>query len=437
MRLTVRRSPTSVRITYDHAGLTHFGGVHLFHEFLRMLHFRDFIAQQIRYPRRNRDYSVSQILVALVYPIILGLDRIETASLLRYNGTFQYLTGLPNFPDPQTLRRFLLGASVQFADQLRSLNDRLLQFFTHQPHCRSRLILDLDSTVLTLFGHQEGATLGYHPRHRGKRSYQPLFCVEAGSAHLWGTRLRPGRTDPQAGIIDLFHNCWSNLPTEIRAVRVRTDAGFYHGDFLTELEDSAVQYSVVAKIYPPLQRLLPGLRYQRVNDTWEMADCEYRAFTWTEARRHVVARRLVDEESPGTLFSLGHYQYRCWVTNLGLSPTGIWHFSDGRAAIEARIRELRQSFALAHIPTRVFAANALYLEIIRFAYNLVIAFQRLCLPSDWQAFTLQTLRRKLFLLPGELTYPQNRPVLRLSGTPQVERLSGHILGSIRGLPSLP
>jgi hypothetical protein len=33
------------------------GGVHVFHEFLRVLHFRDFIAQQIRYPRRNQDYN--------------------------------------------------------------------------------------------------------------------------------------------------------------------------------------------------------------------------------------------------------------------------------------------------------------------------------------------------------------------------------------------
>jgi hypothetical protein len=48
----------------------------------------------------------SQMLLALVYPIVLGLDRIETASFLRANGTFQYLTGLPSFPDPQTLRRF-------------------------------------------------------------------------------------------------------------------------------------------------------------------------------------------------------------------------------------------------------------------------------------------------------------------------------------------
>ncbi len=48
------------------------------------------------------------MILALIYPIILGLDRLETASLLRSNGTFQYLTGLPSFPNPQTLRRFLL-----------------------------------------------------------------------------------------------------------------------------------------------------------------------------------------------------------------------------------------------------------------------------------------------------------------------------------------
>jgi len=124
----------------------------LFHEFLRVLHFRDFITQRIRYPRRNRDYSVSQILLALVYPIILGLDRIETASLLRSNGTFQYLTGLPSFPDPQTLRRFLLNAPAHLREQLHRANDRLLQRFIHVPERRSRLIFDLDSTMITSFG---------------------------------------------------------------------------------------------------------------------------------------------------------------------------------------------------------------------------------------------------------------------------------------------
>lgn len=422
----MRRSPRNVQIAFSHAGLTHYGGAFFLHEFLRVLQIRHFLAQQLHWFRRHHDYSLSQMVLALTWPLILGLDRIETASLLRSNGTFQFLTGLPGFPNPQSLRRFLLGAPASFADQMRRVNNRLLQFFTHLPSPRSRLIFDLDSTILTVFGHQQEASVGYNPRYRGKRSYQPLLCLESSSAHLWGILLRPGKTDPHSGTAELFRDCWSSLPLQIREVRARADAGFYNDAFFSELEDHGVQYAVVAKIYSPLQRLLPGISYQPANSTWEMGECEYCAHPWREARRHVVARRLIDEDSPGTLFRMGRYQYRCWVTNLELTPAGVWHFYDGRAVIEVRIRELRHDFALAHIPTKAFAANALYLEIIRLAYNLVTAFQRLCLPEDWQTFTLQTLRHKLLLLPGELTRPQNRPVLRLPRTPDVKKVADHI-----------
>src|SRR6266704_1254664 len=101
-------SPRNIRIACNHAGLTHYGGVYFFHEFLRVLQLRHFLARHLTYPRRNNRYHLSQMVLALMYPIVLGLDRLETASFLRSNGTFQYLTGLPSFPDPQTLRRFLL-----------------------------------------------------------------------------------------------------------------------------------------------------------------------------------------------------------------------------------------------------------------------------------------------------------------------------------------
>ena len=130
-------SPGNIRIACDHAGLTHFGGVYFFHEFLRMLQVRNFLSQHLRYPRRNHRDHLSQMILALVSPIVLGLDRIETASFLRFNGAFQYLTGLPSFPDPQTLRRFLLQAPESFWEQLHRVNDRLLQNFVHLPEHRS------------------------------------------------------------------------------------------------------------------------------------------------------------------------------------------------------------------------------------------------------------------------------------------------------------
>ena len=144
----------------DHKGLTHFGGIYFFREFLRVLQLRNFLSQHHTCLRRHHRYSLSPMILALAYPIVLGLDRLETASLLRSNSTFQYLTGLPSFPDPQTLRRFLLPAPDSFREPMHRVNDRLLQKFIHLPGHRSRLIFDLDSSVVTVFGGQENTIPG-------------------------------------------------------------------------------------------------------------------------------------------------------------------------------------------------------------------------------------------------------------------------------------
>jgi len=427
----VRRSPKNVRIAFNHRGLTHYGGVFFFHEFTRVLQLRDFLARHLTYGRPRYDYSLSQMLLSLTYPILLGLDRLETVSLLRTNGTFQYLTGLPSYPDPQSLRRFLLQAPPDFREQLHRLNDRLLQRFIHQPERRSRLILDLDSTVVTVFGRQEGAAVGYNPRYRGKRSYDPLLCLEANSAFLWDTELRPGNAGTWAGSVELLASCFLSVPSEIRELRVRADAGFGFDPVLTVLEERAAEYAVVARMTASLKRVLGALRYQRLNARWEIAECEHHPSDWKEARRCIVARRRIEETEPEpTLFTLDRYLYRAWISNLPLSAAGIWNFYEGRASMEPRIRELREDFALRRIPTRAFAANALYLEVIRLAYNLVTTFQRTCLPEPWQNLTLTKLRHKLFWLPAQLTRPQRRPTLRLAQIPAVRDLALNILDQV-------
>jgi hypothetical protein len=402
-----------------------------------VLHIRHFLAEQIRYPRHNQDYSVSQMLLALVYPIVLGLDRIETASLLRSDGTFQYLTGLPSFPDPQTLRRFLLNAPAHLREQLHRANDRLLQRFIHLPEHRSRLIFDLDRTVVTSFGHQEGAEVGYNPRYRGKRSYDPLLCLEANSSFLWDVELRRGDAGTWAGSEELLACCFLSSPSDIREFRARADAGFGYGPVLDILEARSAQYAVVARMIPSLKRALRGLRYEPMNPRWEITEFEHHPHGWPHGRRCIVARKRIEETDPEpTLFTLERYAYRAWHTNLSMTPAGVWHFYDGRAGMERRIREIREDYALPKIPTRAFAANALYLEVIRLAHNLVTAFQRTCLPAEWQSFTLSKLRHKLFWVPGELTRPQNRPTLRLVNSPLITVWAEKILHRVHRLKPL-
>ena len=69
---------------------------------------------------------------------------------------------------------------------------------------------------------------------------------------------------------------------------------------------------------------------------------------------------------------------------------------------------------MAQIPTRSFWANAAYMEMILWAYDLVLAFQHLCLPPEVQHWNIATLRRKLWWLPAEWVKRGNRNLLRLS-----------------------
>jgi hypothetical protein len=289
-------------------------------------------------------------------------------------------------------------------------------------------------------------------RSSGARSAQKSATIPAIAANVrtihycaskptppisWDTELRPGNAGTWDGSVELMATCFLNVPRDIRELRVRADAGFGCHPVLEILETRAAQYAVVARLTQAFKRLLPGLHYESVNQEWEMAEFEYRPHGWPQARRFVVARRFIpDEEPQSTLFILGRYVYRSWVTNMDLTPSGIWHYYDGRAAIEPRICELREDYAFRKIPTASFAANALYLEIVRLAYNLVTAFQRTGLEASWQSLTLQKLRYKLFLMPGELTRPQNRPTLRLANFPMLQGWTENILDRVHKLKPL-
>jgi hypothetical protein len=111
-----------------------------------------------------------------------------------------------------------------------------------------------------------------------------------------------------------------------------------------------------------------------------MADFEHRPHGWPQARRFVVARRFIpEEEAQTTLFTLGVMSIAPGSPTCLSRPPASGTSMTAVPGMEPRIAELREDFALRKIPTASFAANALCLEIIRLAYNLVTAFQRNCL----------------------------------------------------------
>lgn len=412
----MRSGARNFRTSFTAGRLTHFGGIFLLHSFLQRLRFRSFLHQHLTFPQRNNHYTLSELLLAIVYPMVLGLEKIEVSALLQTNGVFQHITGLPSFPNPTTLRRFLVrGAEGNLLPQLRRVHDQLRTMSLRLPSTPSSFWIDCDSTVRTLYGHQEGAAIGYNPTHRGARSYHPLLLTEAHLGDTLAGLLRPGNAASAARIEELLERVLRLLPHHQR-LRLRADAGFYDGKFVAQLRRSNIRFAIVAKLTHPLKIAVPGKRYRRVCDDLAVAEFRYQPHGWERAERCVVLRKTLpppeDAEQQPTLFTLDRHAYHVLVTDLDLQPYEVFHFYRDRAGIERIIRTLKDDYPFGSAPTNHFAANELYAELSLLAYNLMTWFRRLCLPEDWQSYTLPIIRHRLLMIPGEFVRSKNVPTLR-------------------------
>jgi hypothetical protein len=323
------------------------------------------------------------------------------------------LAGLPGYPDATTLRRFLDRFARRGRTSLVRLHDTWRAAMLGAP---SPAVFDLDSTVLTVYGRQERAEVGYNPKKRGRPSYLPLLCLEGNTRDCWEGSYHPGDTHVSTITIPLLDRAFAKLPKPIREVRVRADSAFYDHKIVRFIEGKRASYAIVARLTRPLKNRLPALPFRRVSRGVWAGELQYCPQGWPGPRRFVVIRRPVPEEPSAqlSLFQMGGYSYQALVTNLTLQPLNLWRFYNQRARAELIIRELKYAYALSKIPTNDFQANEAFFQIVLLAYNLLNWFKRLCVPPHLQRTTLQRLRQRLFVVPAQLVRPNGVPTLHLA-----------------------
>lgn len=405
--------------SFEDTDLTHFGGLVLMQRFCQRLRLRWLLQRDVTVAQRSGDFQPADLFLALLYILIAGLRRVSKSEILQYNGAFLSLLSLDRFPYASTLRRFLHRMPPQAVRQLVRLHDRLRNQLFDLPRAHSSLIFDLDSVVLTVYGEQQGARVGYNPKKKGRRSYHPLLCFESSRQEYWHGSFRPGNAAASTGALRFMERCLAKVPAHVaRArVRVRADSGFYDGYLLGMLENKGCAYVVVAKQYRPIRRRAQSQRFKKLKHGWEVAEFSYQAHGWPKARRFIVIRRpLTDDPEAAaqlTLFKDRKYAYEVLVTNLRLSPWRVWKFYAPRATVEKIIRELLYDLPLNQIPTSRWIANVTFFHTMMLAYNLVHWFKRLCLDKTYAKATVETVRRDFLAVPGRLTHPAGRHVLQL------------------------
>lgn len=413
------RGTRKIAFAFDQNHLTHFGGMWLIQRFCQRLRLRARLQQYVRIPERTGSYQSSDLILALLFAMIMGLRRINKSEILQYNGAFLEMLGLEAFPDQTTLRRFLKRLCPQDIHRLVRLHDSLRAWLLEMPKPRHGLIFDVDSVVIVVYGHAQGAEVGYNPKKRGRRSYHPLFCFESHWHEFWHGTLRPGKAGAATGVIEFLRLCLAKVPGTFarKRLRFRMDAGFFGKRVAEFLDPIGCGYVIVAKAYPTIKKRARRTRFTALQDGWEYGEFRYRPGKWQRRHRFVVVRHPIPTDPADTqqapLFKDRRYVYHVFVTNLDLTAWRVYLFYNGRASIEKNNREFLYDYPLGQIPTQSWTANVAFFQLLLFAADLVHWFRRLCLPPSYTTATLDRIRTDFLLLPAKLVRASKKNIVRL------------------------
>jgi hypothetical protein len=418
----MRRGPQKFIFSFDATAFTRWGGLVLFRQFCKSLDLRRFLQQDVRWPSYfHRAYHPADLFLAHIFSIVAGIGRIENTQSLIHNGFIPPILGLPEFPHHDTLRSFLWRFDFKSLQRLQKSHDKLRSKLFQRLNLIYSATIDADTTSLRVYGKQQGVAIGYIPKLRHKKpSYAPILSSEGRTGISLGMELRSGNVHASTGAWNFLIDILEKLPSTIARsrTRLRLDGAFYDGFLIRHFDEEKLGYVVVAKMNKPLKRRMLSARYREFAEGWEAAEFTYPLTGFEKEHHFAVVRRPIElesEENQKNLFTYKRYTYhRAMVFgNLDLRAEGIWRFYCDRANQELLLREFKDAMFMAKIPTRSFWANATYMEIILWAYDLVLAFQNLCLPEKIQHWNISTLRRELWWLPAEWVKRGNRNVLRL------------------------
>lgn len=429
-----------IHFSFGEKNITRFGGMFLIHKFCQKVKLKWYLQKYVQFHQYHESYQVSELILIILYSIIVGILRIDTTRPLQYNGVFQKLMGIKKYPDPTAIRRFLHRLSPKAIRQIVKVHNLLQQklFFIQCP--KTGVIFDIDPTVVTVYGKQQRARVGFNPKKRGRRCYNIFLCFESNHQEFWLGSLQSGNIQPVILALSFLKACIDKLPKSVRRVRIRADSHFFSGKFIEPLDEGGIGYSVESMITNPIRTRLQTIKYSPYKKDWEVGEFyhqpqghSYRH--WKKMYRFVVERRPLpkdsEEKAQLKLFEMQGYGYRVVITNLPLKPRHVWNFHNQRArGAELNIKELKYNYPLSKIPTQSYTANIAYLQLLMFAFNIVNWFKRLCLTGKFRYSTLQKIRQNLLVIPARLVRSEQKNILQLPSGYPYQKLFNQLITKI-------
>ena len=401
-------------IEYSDKQVTPFGGMSLMKRFIDQTKIRDFMSGlDLPHPQSNRGYGPMHIIESFWLGIWTGANRYIHCDWLRYDKALQKIFGWGRMPSQSTYSRFF----GKFSQKRNTAVFPAARKWFVDSLGIDNVVIDLDSTVITRWGDQQGSLKGYNPDRRGRNSHHPLMAFISQARMVANAWLRPGNTADSSSCVEFMQETFGHILKDKKVGLVRADSGFYTEKILSYLERRSLNYIIATRMCPNVKNAVWGLNgWIGLSKGIELNEMIFEHNNGKPRRYIVIRKRVEDRPKAGgkLLFEdMPGYRYSCYVTNMDLPLDQIRNVYNSRADCENRIKEPEQDFGLDSFCLQGFWATEASYRFIMIAYDLMGLFRHFALNHHKRA-TLKTLKVYCFALGAWTVDHANRTVLKIA-----------------------
>jgi hypothetical protein len=371
----------SLKVEFQGSRVTSDGGLILVRELDERLGFGDLIAQHLTDSRKgkNTQLPLADLLRQSVYSRMAGYEDVNDAERLSQDPTFRLIGSEKIWERGAALTSRLQSFETELLTQednragLAAINRELIAKAEalDSPH---RVVLDMDSTEIPVYGQQEQSA---YNGHFESTCYHPLLLFNREGDCL-AAKLRPGNVHSADGWEELLLPEIERQQKLGKEVVFRADAAFAKPEIYEALEERGVKYAIRIPANDSLERDIAELLTRPVGRPTHKPVVRYKSFLY-QAASWKTARRVVAkvEFHCGELFPRVGFI----VTNLETDSRAVVRFYNKRGTPEQWIKEGKQAVKMTRLSCHRFRSNEVRLWLSLTAYNLGNLWRRLVLPA--------------------------------------------------------
>lgn len=157
------------KLSFTNKEVTLWVGIVFLKQMLDKIGFREHINSCTSLPTQNsnRAYDVDVILESFITSIWCGANRFLHTEVTRSDTALGKIFDWKNTPAQDAYKRYF-GKFTQSINQ--EVGKHFFSWFFQNIHL-NYFTLDIDSSVVTRYGEQEGAKKGYNPKKKGRNSH--------------------------------------------------------------------------------------------------------------------------------------------------------------------------------------------------------------------------------------------------------------------------